>query len=73
MHVVYLGTAGKSCSNSTECEKDDVKGFCNFDYGEYGFCELCSRFGEGECDTNGTFPQEKGKNECKKQCEGRFR
>ena len=57
-----------SCSNSAAC-KEVTPGLCNFDYGDYGFCEHCLNIEEGACDTT-AFPQEKGKEECKINCEG---
>ena len=54
-----------SCTNSTACE--DMRGFCNFDYGTSGFCQACSSIGSGECENSG-FNYDKGKTECQRLC-----
>ena len=59
----------RSCTNSTACQVIQ-KGFCNFDYGDYGFCEPCTNIGDEGCENSG-LPQQKGKDECKNNCEGK--
>ena len=64
------------CSDSTECESVNsyegrFKGFCNFDNHDSGFCEYCNEFSDGDCEL-ASFHDEKGTQECKRVCEGRF-
>jgi len=52
-----------TCENSADC----AGGFCNFDEGSHGYCELCSDFDSAEqCHHDGL--PEKGADECSDVC-----
>ena len=54
------------CSKSSMCQS--TTGFCNFDYGDAGFCESCDDIG-GPCDQAG-FITQRGEDECTDVCGG---
>ena len=54
------------CSTECTCTSGGELGFCNFDYETSGYCEYCSDVGY-HCEG---FITNKGKQECKKICEG---
>ena len=56
----------RKCKSSEECQ--DMNGYCNFDFGDFGFCQTCNMTSEVGCE-NGGFYLEKGILECKKTCE----
>ena len=56
----------KACTNSLNCT-DPKGGFCNFDFSNWGFCEVCQ--GIIDCETEG-FACERGESECTRACEG---
>ena len=56
----------RKCKSSEECQ--DMNGYCNFDFGDFGFCQTCNMTSEVGCE-NGGFYQSKGILECKKTCE----
>ena len=56
----------RKCKSSEECQ--DMNGYCNFDFGDFGFCQTCNITSEVGCE-NGGFYLEKGILECKKTCE----
>ena len=55
------------CSQSS-CRIQSTAGFCNFDFGNWGFCESCDWI-RGTCAQAG-FRTQKGVDACKAVCEG---